>query len=89
MGKILGVASGVAALVAAFFWAGSTLVEVPAPAETGGVGALLGGWLIALNTKGNRIDLPATLQRQSKWNKWAAWAAAASAILGVAAAAMS
>jgi hypothetical protein len=49
----------------------------------------MGGFLIAKNKKGNRIDLSATLQRQSRWNKWAAWAAAASAVLGSAASILS
>ena len=38
--------SVVAALIAALCWFKASRVHVPAPAETKGKGALLGGWLI-------------------------------------------
>jgi hypothetical protein len=70
-----------AAIVAAGFWIMSAVAKEPAPKQTAGVGALLGGYLIVRDAHGNRLDLPRTLQKQSMWNRWAAISAAAGAVL--------
>lgn len=77
---ILTWASAAAALVAAILWVLASRATVPAPPETQGVGALMGGYLISM-VNGKRIDLHATLDLQSKWNAKAACAAALSAFL--------
>ncbi|MFP3386381.1 hypothetical protein, partial [Tritonibacter sp. SIMBA_163] len=61
-------------VVAALYWYRSSIAEVDAPAGSGGVGALLGGDLVALS-KGKRIDLVKSLQLQSRYNGVAAIAA--------------
>ncbi|MDA9400657.1 hypothetical protein XH79_18170 [Bradyrhizobium sp. CCBAU 45389] len=74
-----GLTAGLAVL-AALLWLKSATVTVPAPADTAGVGALIGGYLISLDKKGQRIDLHETLKKQSSWSAYAAIAAAASAV---------
>jgi hypothetical protein len=71
-----------AAIVAAVFLIMSAVAKEPAPQGTEGVGGLLGGYLIVRDARGRRLDLPRTLQKQSKWNRWAAISAAVGAILG-------
>lgn len=66
--------------VAAACWWISTVVSVPASEKTSGVGAPIGGHLIVLDAKKKRIDLPATLLKQSRWNKCASIAAGVSAV---------
>jgi len=73
--------TAVASLAAAGLWWKASVVSVPAPPETHGVGALLGGYLISL-IKGKRVDLHATLEAQSKWNAYAAQAATLAAVFG-------
>jgi hypothetical protein len=73
--------SALAALISAVLWFIASHAEVPAPPETSGVGGLVGGYLIGLNTKGQRINLVATPAKQSLWNSRAARAAGISAIL--------
>jgi hypothetical protein len=68
-------------LLSAVFWLLSAWARVPAPPDTGGVGALFGGYLIGQDAKG-RYDLHATLEKQSFWNKCAAIAAAIAAFAG-------
>jgi hypothetical protein len=75
--------SAVSALVAAVLWIVASRAEVPAPPGTAGVGGLVGGYLIGLNAKGQRIDLVATPAKQSLWNSRAASAAAITAALGL------
>jgi len=74
------VIGAVTAVLAAYFWLRATLVKVPAPKDTGGVGALIGGYLISVDEAGNRYDLHKTLENQAKWNIYAASAAALSAL---------
>ena len=81
MNQILAWAAAGVAVVAAAFWITSTTVSVSAPLGTKGDGALPNGHLIARDPWGNRIDLSATLQRQSHWNKRAAIVTAASSVL--------
>lgn len=71
--------AALSAVGASFLWWHASRVMVPAPKETQGVGALLGGHLISV-LDGKRIDLHATLDLQSKWNARAAKSAALSAI---------
>jgi hypothetical protein len=73
--------AALAAVAAAILWWISATVSEPAPPETAGVGALLGGYLISLDRKGNRIDLHKTLEKQSRWSAWAAIAAGVAAAL--------
>ncbi|WP_438277669.1 hypothetical protein [Nitrobacter sp.] len=68
---------------AAVMWIYSARVTVPAPPETAGQGALMGGYLVTKLSNGRRIDLHATLERQSTWSGRAALAAAASAICSI------
>ena len=71
----------VTAAISAYCWLKATRTDVPAPAETRGVGALFGGYLVSKNEKGERIDLHETLKVQSKWNRrGATWACAAAAL---------
>jgi hypothetical protein len=79
--QILAWAAAAVAVVAAAFWITSTTVTVAAPPGTKGEGALSNGYLIARDRWGNRIDLAATLQKQSHWNKLAAIVTAASSVL--------
>ena len=76
---VLGGISVVAALIAALCWFKASRVHVPAPAETKGKGALLGGWLIGY-LSGKRVDLVATAKAQAKWNAGAAGAASVAAL---------
>lgn len=69
----------VSAAISAFCWFMSARAEVPAGANTAGVGALLDGGIIIKNAKGDRVDLIDTMVLQSKWNRWAAVAATMSA----------
>ena len=69
----------VSAAVSAFCWFMSARAEVPAEANTAGVGALLDGGIVVKNAKGDRVDLIDTMVLQSKWNRWAAIAATISA----------
>ncbi|MCS3741980.1 hypothetical protein FHX16_003972 [Rhizobium sp. BK661] len=71
--------AALAGLLAALFWYRAAIAEVPAPKDTAGVGALLGGWLISLS-KGKRIDLHKTLELQARWNTRAATAACIGAL---------
>lgn len=71
--------SVLAALIAALCWLKASRVQVPAPAETEGKGALLGGWLIGC-LRGKRVDLVATAEAQAKWNAGAAGAASVAAL---------
>lgn len=73
--------AAIGGLVAAWLWWKGTRVEVPAPPETDGVGALMGGYLISVNAKGERYDLHETLKQQSKWNGRAARASAIVAVI--------
>lgn len=73
--------AALAALIAGGLWLYATRVDVPAPAGTGGVGAPMGGYLITLNSKGERIDLHATYLKQGEWNGYAACATAIAAVL--------
>ena len=66
--------SVLAALIVALCWFTASRVHVPAPAETEGKGALLGGWLIGC-LRCKRVDLVATAEAQAKWNTSAAGAA--------------
>jgi hypothetical protein len=68
-----------AGAVSAFCWVMSARAEVPAGANTAGVGALLDGDIVIKNTSGERIDLIDTIALQSKWNRWAAITAAIAA----------
>jgi len=68
-------------LLSAVFWLLSAWTRVPAPPNTGGTGALLGGGLIGHDSKA-RYDLHATLEKQSLWSKYAATAAAVAAFAG-------
>ncbi|MFC7462062.1 hypothetical protein [Hydrogenophaga defluvii] len=70
----------VLALVSAFCWAISARATVLASNQSSGYGALLGGDLIAKGPSGERIDLHATLVKQSRWNRYAAISAAICAI---------
>jgi hypothetical protein len=74
--------AAIAATAAAILWWISATISEPAPPETAGVGALLGGYLISLDRNGKRIDLHKTLEKQSYWSARAAIAAGASALLG-------
>lgn len=74
-----GIGAAGSALLAAVFWAKASRAYVPAPEDTSGVGALLGGYLIS-EVNGKRIDLHKTLELQSKWNAYGAVAAAAAAV---------
>lgn len=76
---LLNVVSVLAALIAAVLWFYASKVDVPAPSNTAGVGGLIGGFLIGLNPKNERIDLIATTTTQSLWNARAAFASAISA----------
>jgi hypothetical protein len=58
-------AAALSSIIAVALWITSTMVREPAPKETAGVGALLGGYLIVRDGRGRRLDLPGTLQRQS------------------------
>ena len=75
-----------AALIAAVLWLIASRAETPAPSETSGVGALIGGYLIGRNHKGDRIDLMETIKKQSTWNSRAALAATITAVFGFCAA---
>lgn len=75
--------SVLAALIAALCWFKASRVHVPAPAETKGKGALLGGWLIGC-LRGERVDLVATTEAQAKWNAGAAGAASVAALFAAA-----
>jgi hypothetical protein len=68
--------SAVCGLASASLWVVASRVEIPAPKESAGVGALLGGYLIGRNSKGERIDLIETPKQQAMWNSRAAVAAA-------------
>jgi hypothetical protein len=74
-------AAVVAAAAAVLWWISATTSE-PAPPDTAGVGALMGGYLISLDRNGRRIDLHKTLEKQSYWSARAAFAAGVSAVLG-------
>lgn len=74
------------ALIVAGLWIKASYAEVPAPAETSGVGGLIGGYLIGVNPKGERIDLIGTVQEQSHWNSRAACWSAFPAVCGFCAA---
>jgi len=80
------VLTAVAATIAAAMWFKSAVVSVPAPADTAGVGALLGGYLISRDKKGRRIDLHETLREQSRWSAYGTIAAGVSAIFAAIAA---
>lgn len=71
--------SAITAIGSAVLWVKSSVVSVPAPPETTGVGALIGGYVIG-EIDGKRVDLPGTLNLQSKWNSRAALATAAATI---------
>lgn len=72
--------SAIAALLSAYFWVRAASAEVPPPPEwKGGFGAVLGGPVIAKNSKGKPIELIGSMQSQAKWNSQAAYAAAVSA----------
>lgn len=76
---IFSAVSAVAALAAAWLWWKASVVSVPAPPDTHGVGSLLGGYLISM-VDGKRIDLHGTLSKQSLWNTRAATAAMIAAL---------
>jgi hypothetical protein len=76
----------VGALIAAVLWIVASRAEVPAPPETSGIGGLVGGYLIGLNSKGKRIDLIRTPAKQSLWNSRAALAATVTAMFSFCAA---
>lgn len=82
-GIVFSCLSAIAGAVSAILWVIASRAEVAAPEDSYGVGALLGGYLIGKNSKGDRIDLIETAQQQSVWNSRAASAAAAASIFAV------
>lgn len=79
VGSIFAGLTALASLIAGILWVQACRSEVPAPSNTAGVGGLIGGYLIGLNSKKQRIDLIGTYEAQSKWNSWAAAATATAA----------
>jgi len=76
MKLILTILVSVSALVSAIYWVKSARTTVMAESQTGGFGAVLGGGMIIQGPRGERIDLHATMNEQSRWNRYAAYSAA-------------
>lgn len=76
---ILELISSLTAMAAAACWFKASVAYVAAPADSAGVGALLGGGLVG-EIKGKRVDLIETSQAQSKWNSTAACLAGIAAL---------
>ena len=68
-----------AAVLSAALWVKASVASVPAPPETQGEGALIGGYVIG-RVGGKRVDLIATPSEQAKWNARAAMASAFAAL---------
>lgn len=80
VGKIALWLSVAFAAMAALAWWWSAQVQAPPPEGSSGVGGLLGGDLVGLDSKGRRYDVMETATLQAKWNRYAALCAAAAAI---------
>jgi len=66
--SVLGAMTVLFSLAAAAAWWWSARVQAPAGEGTAGVGALLGGDLVALDKNGRRYDVMKTAILQSRWN---------------------
>jgi hypothetical protein len=71
--------SAVLALAAGLAWVLSARASVGAPAEYG-IGATIGGRIYDTDGTGGKINVLATMRKQSRWNRRAAWLAAAAAL---------
>jgi hypothetical protein len=78
--------AAVMAFLSAYYWVRAATAEVPAPEDTSGVGALMGGYLITKNAKGERVDLHGTYIEVAKWNGRAAICSAGAAAFAILAA---
>ncbi|MES0160404.1 MULTISPECIES: hypothetical protein [unclassified Mesorhizobium] len=71
-------AAAASACVSAWYWLRASRESVPAPANTAGMGALFGGYIIT-RIDGERVDFHATFALQSRLNSNAARTAASTA----------
>lgn len=78
--SLLGTVTVFCSIAAAAAWWWSARVQAPAREGTAGVGALLGGDLVALDKYGRRYDVMQTAVLQSRWNSIGALLAGGAAL---------